>query len=289
MTPDQYCQQKAARSGSSFYYSFLFLPPEQRRAITALYAFCREVDDVVDECHDPALARVKLGWWREELERGFQGDAQHPVTRALAEPIDRFNLPQEYFQEILDGMEMDLEQPRYLSFRDLALYCHRAAGVVGLLSAEIFGYRHRDTLRYAQDLGTALQLTNILRDVREDAERGRIYLPLDELEQYGVTEQDLLAGRTSEATQALFRAQLNRARAFFQRALDRLPDEDRLPQRSGLIMAAIYQATLDEMEHDGLRVLERRISLTPLRKLWIAWRCARREQHRARRQQALAG
>lgn len=289
MTPDQYCQQKAARSGSSFYYSFLFLPPEQRRAITALYAFCREVDDVVDECHDPALARVKLGWWREELERGFQGDAQHPVTRALAAPIDRFNLPQEYFQEILDGMAMDLEQPRYQSFRDLALYCHRAAGVVGLLSAEIFGYRHRDTLRYAQDLGTALQLTNILRDVREDAERGRIYLPLDELEQYGVTEQDLLAGRTSGATQALFRAQLNRARTFFQRALDRLPDEDRLAQRSGLIMAAIYQATLDEMEHDGLRVLERRIALTPLRKLWIAWRCARREQHRARRQQALAG
>ena len=181
MSPDQYCQDRAAKSGSSFYYSFLFLPTEQRRAITALYAFCREVDDVVDECSDTDVARRKLDWWREELECCFSGQARHPITQALEQSLQNFNLPLEYFQEIIDGMSMDLEQTRYDSFSDLALYCHRVAGVVGLLSAEIFGYQHRDTLKYAQELGMALQLTNIIRDVREDSERGRIYLPLDEL------------------------------------------------------------------------------------------------------------
>ncbi|HEX9179319.1 MAG TPA: presqualene diphosphate synthase HpnD, partial [Burkholderiales bacterium] len=186
MTPDQYCQEKAAQSGSSFYYSFLFLPPEKRRAITALYAFCREVDDLVDECSDPVVARTKLAWWRQELAGTFAGNPQHPVTRALAPAIERFGLPQEQFQEIIDGMEMDLDQEHYPDFRSLALYCHRVAGVVGLLSAEIFGYQDRATLRYAHELGLAFQLTNILRDVGEDARRGRIYLPMDELAQFGV-------------------------------------------------------------------------------------------------------
>ncbi|HEX9179817.1 MAG TPA: presqualene diphosphate synthase HpnD, partial [Burkholderiales bacterium] len=186
MSPDQYCQEKAAQSGSSFYYSFLFLPPEKRRAITALYAFCREVDDVVDECSDPILARTKLAWWRQELTGAFAGNPQHPVTRALAPAVERFGLPLEQFQEIIDGMEMDLDQDRYADFRSLALYCHRVAGVVGLLSAEIFGYQDRATLKYAHELGLAFQLTNIVRDVGEDARRGRIYLPMDELAQFGV-------------------------------------------------------------------------------------------------------
>ena len=283
MTPEQYCQDKAARSGSSFYYSFLFLPPEQRKAITALYAFCREVDDVVDECSDRALARAKLDWWRHELDQCFAGQAAHPVTRALQRPVAQLNLPLEYFHEILDGLAMDLDNTRYESFRELALYCHRVAGVVGLLSAEIFGYRHRATLRYAEQLGTALQLTNILRDVREDARRGRIYLPLDELLAYRVNPHDLLKGLTPEGLRELFHFQAQRARDYYQSALQRLPAQDRYPQRGGVIMAAIYQTLLDEIEADGYRVMEHRIRLTPLRKLWIAWSTARRERRRRRK------
>lgn len=283
MTPDQYCQHKAAASGSSFYYSFLFLPAEQRQAITALYAFCREVDDVVDECTDPGIARHKLQWWREELQRLYQGNPQHPVSRALASSLQRYDLPQEQFHEIVDGMEMDLEQPRYPTFKDLTLYCHRVAGVVGLLSAEIFGYEDRRTLKYAHELGLAFQLTNILRDVREDAERGRIYLPLDELERFHVSPTDVLHFRTSVGFIELMKFQAARARQHYSQAFALLPDVDRHRQRSGLIMAGIYQATLDEIEADGFRVLQRRIALTPLRKLWIAWRIARRERRHRKR------
>jgi len=278
MSPDRYCQEKAAASGSSFYYSFLFLPPDQRQAITALYAFCREVDDVVDECTDTGVARAKLDWWRGELERCFRGEPTHPVSCALLEPVQARNLPMEYFQEIIDGMAMDLDDTRYETFSDLALYCHRVAGVVGLLSAEIFGYRDRKTLKYAETLGTAFQLTNILRDVREDAERGRIYLPLDELLEYRVNPHDLLTLKPGEGMRALCHHQAQRAHAYYQRALDYLPDEDRKPQRSGLIMAAIYRTLLQEIEADDYRVMEHRVRLTPLRKLWIAWNTSRREK-----------
>ncbi|HEB98167.1 MAG TPA: squalene synthase HpnD [Thiotrichales bacterium] len=282
MSPDEYCQQQAAAAGSSFYYSFRFLPPDKRRAITALYAFCRAVDDVVDECTEPAVARAKLDWWREEIERCFEGRPQHPITRALRPQLDRYNLPQEYFLEIIDGMAMDLDHHRYADFSELALYCYRAAGVVGLLSAEIFGYRNRRTLKYAEQLGTALQLTNIIRDVREDAARGRIYLPQDELARFGVDPRDLLAFHATPAFRKLMAFQADRARSYYDRALETLPEEDRYRHRSGLIMAAIYRATLDEIERDGFRVLEHRVSLTPLRKLWIAWRTARAEKRRAR-------
>ena len=271
------------KSGSSFYYSFLFLPVDQRRAITALYAFCREVDDVVDECSDNDVARRKLDWWREELENCFSGTASHPITRALEQSIQDFNLPLEYFQEIIDGMAMDLGQVRYDTFNDLALYCHRVAGVVGLLSAEIFGYQHRDTLKYAQELGMALQLTNIIRDVREDSERGRIYLPLDELLEHRINPHDLLQGTATDKLQSLLEFQAQRARQYYQRALSHLPAQDRYAQRSGVIMAAIYQALLDEMETDNFRVMERRIKLTPLRKLWIAWKITRKERRWHRR------
>ena len=282
MSPDEYCQRKAAASGSSFYYSFRFLPDEQRRAILALYAFCREVDDLVDDCHDAGVARLKLQWWREEIGRAFQGRPQHPVTQALQEPLARHNLPEEYFQEILDGMEMDLTHTRYPDFSSLALYCYRAAGVVGLLAAEIFGYRERGTQQYATDLGTALQLTNILRDVREDAQRGRIYLPQDELRAAGVREDDILQGIGTPQLQALLAQQAARARDYYQRAEQALPEADRAAQRSGLVMANIYRTLLDEIEADGFRVLERRVSLTPLRKLWITWRTLRQEKRRAR-------
>jgi len=282
MSPDEYCQNKAATSGSSFYYSFLFLPAEQRRAIMALYAFCREVDDVVDECSDRDVAQRKLDWWREETGACFAGHPRHPVTSALAPVLEKYNLPEEYFQEIIDGMNMDLEQQRYESFSELALYCHRVAGVVGLLSAEIFGYRHRDTLKYAESLGTAFQLTNIIRDVREDAERGRIYLPLDELLQYRINPHDLLKGEIRDQLQPLLGFQADRANRYYRRALEQLPDEDRYAQRSGLIMTSIYQTLLGEIKADGYRVMQHRIQLTPLRKLWIAWRTARSERRRHR-------
>ncbi len=285
MTPEQYCDDKAARSGSSFYYSFLFLPPPQRRAITALYAFCREVDDVVDECHDSSVAHAKLQWWREEVVRLFAGTPQHPVTRALQGAIGEYNLPQEHFQEIIDGMAMDLQPTRYATFKELNLYCYRVASVVGLMAAEIFGYQDRQTLKYAHDLGIAFQLTNILRDVGEDAARGRIYLPEDEMARFGVSVDDVLQRRTGEGMRALLQFQAARAREYYQRAFARLPEGDRYTQRSGLIMAAIYLTTLDAIERQGYPVLQRRVSLPLWRKLWLAWRTARGEAKRWRKHQ----
>jgi phytoene synthase len=272
MTPDQYCQEKAAESGSSFYYSFLFLPRQRRRAITALYAFCREVDDAVDNCHDVSIARVKLAWWRGEVAALYADKASHPVSRALAAALPHFNLPQEHLLEIIDGMEMDLDQVRYQDFKALHLYCYRVASVVGLLAAEIFGYQDRRTLKYAHDLGLAFQLTNIIRDVGEDARRGRIYLPLDELARFGVSEDDILESRNSDGFKTLMEFQADRAIATYDRALAELPDCDRKAQRAGLIMAAIYRTVLDEIAEDGFHVLDRHMSLPPLRKLWIAAR-----------------
>ncbi len=285
MNPDQYCQDRAARSGSSFYYSFLFLPPDKRRAITALYAFCREVDDIVDAQVDPAVARVKLAWWREEIGRLFSGAPQHPVTRALSAPIGAYNLPREHFFEIIDGMEMDLDHDRYPSFRELSLYCHRVASMVGMMSAEIFGYEDRRTLKYAHNLGTAFQLTNILRDVREDARRGRLYLPLDELERFRVSPEEILTASANERITALLRFQADRARGYYRKAFELLPEVDRYTQRSGLAMAAIYLDLLAEIDKDGYRLLDRRIRLTPLRKLWLAWKTTRQEKTRHRKWQ----
>ncbi len=270
MSPDAYCTQKAKASGSSFILSFRFLTAQRRQAITALYAFCREVDDVVDECRDPAIARAKLDWWRAELGTLDGGQPSHPVTQSLATARQRFALPVEELTEIIDGMQMDLDQTRYASFKELQLYCHRAAGVVGLLAAEIFGYSERHTLKYAHTLGLAFQLTNIIRDVGEDARRGRIYLPLEELARFGVSEHDILNSRHSEPFVALMRFQAKRARAHYARAFDQLPATDRKAQRAGLIMAAIYQSLLDEIEKDDFLVLDRRTSLTPPRKLWLA-------------------
>jgi phytoene synthase len=272
MTPEEYCQQKAAASGSSFYYSFLFLPQERRRAITALYAFCREVDDVVDECEDPQLAAIKLAWWRAEIGELYNGRPQHPVTRALQALRPRFDLPQERLLEIIDGMEMDLRQTRYADFAALSLYCYRVASVVGLLAAEIFGYGDERTQKYAHDLGLAFQLTNIIRDVGEDARRGRIYLPMDELARFDVSPTDILAARHTNEFQRLMEFQIERAEAYYTQALSQLPDADRKTQAPGLVMAAIYRALLDEIKRDSCRVLNQRTSLTPLRKLWIAWR-----------------
>jgi len=272
MSPDRYCEEKAAASGSSFTASFRFLEPERRQAITALYAFCREVDDAVDECADPNIAAAKLAWWRGEVAALYAGHPTHPVTQSLSTALPRFNLPAEHLQEIIDGMEMDLHQTRYADFKALHLYCYRVASVVGLLAAEIFGYTNRRTQKYAHDLGLALQLTNIIRDVGEDARRGRIYLPQDELARFGVSEANILASGYSDQFKALMEFQAERAREYYQRALAELSAADRKAQRAGLIMAAIYRTVLDEVAKDGFQVLDRRLSLPPARKLWIAVR-----------------
>jgi phytoene synthase len=272
MTPDEYCQQKAAASGSSFYYSFLFLPAERRRAITALYAFCREVDDVVDETQDPQLAATKLAWWRQELANLFAGNPQHPVTKALSLYIKKYSLAREKLAEIIDGMEMDLTQTRYLDWPGLERYCYRVAGVVGLLAAGIFGYRDARTLEYARQLGIAFQLTNIIRDVGEDARKNRIYLPMDDLKKFAVPAADILNANETEEFRRLLAFEVSRAKQFYEKAFQALPPVDRRAQRPGLIMAAIYRALLEEIERDGFHVLKARISLTPLRKFWIAWK-----------------
>ncbi len=272
MTPDQYCEQKAAQSGSSFYYSFRLLSPARRRAITALYAFCREVDDAVDAVHDPAVAQLKLAWWRQEIASAYQGGAQHPVALALTPVVREFALPQAEFQEIIDGMQIDVAQTRYADFTALSAYCHKVAGVVGTLSAAIFGYANPATLGYAHDLGIAFQLTNIVRDVGEDARRGRIYLPQDELARFKVAPSQILRGDPGGGFHDLMAWEIQRAIEWYERALAQLPPEDRKRQRAGIAMAAIYRTLLDEIARDGYRVLDHRTALTPLRKLWIAWR-----------------
>ena len=271
MSPDDYCQQKAAQSGSSFYYSFLFLKADRRRAITALYAFCREVDDTVDECTDVGIARTKLSWWRSEVAAMTSGTPTHPVAKALQPHLATFSIDTQHLLAIIDGMEMDLDQTRYLDFPGLQKYCWHVASVVGILSAKIFGVTNPQTLEYAEKLGLAFQLTNIIRDVGEDARKGRIYLPVNELQQFNVTAADILNARHSENFEKLMQFQAARAQKYYDEAFALLPKEDRRAQRPGLIMAAIYRAVLNEVERDGFHVLNQRISLTPIRKLWLAW------------------
>lgn len=271
MTPQQYCQEKTAESKSSFYYSFIFLPNQKRKAIIALYAFCREVDDVVDECTDPHVAQTKLNWWRSEIDSLYQNKPQHPISKALLAPIKTYNLDSEHFIEIIDGMEMDLNFNRYEDFKQLQLYCYRVASVVGLLSAQIFGFTNRKTLKFAHDLGMAFQLTNIIRDVGEDARRNRIYIPLDELTKFNVTEDDILHSRESDAVKQLLDYQIERAESYYDRALNELPAEDGKSQRVSLMMTAIYRTLLREIKSDGAqKVLNSRTSLGTLRKLCLA-------------------
>ncbi|MEW5966041.1 MAG: presqualene diphosphate synthase HpnD [Pseudomonadota bacterium] len=276
MDAHQYCQERAAASGSSFYYSFVFLPPDTRRAITAFYALCRELDDVVDECHERQVAEAKLDWWRAEIARFAAGAPEHPATCALADTPQGRTIPAALLLEIVDGMAMDLDHARYPDFKSLHLYCYRVAGVVGEVAAGIFGGERsehdRDIRRYAHELGLAFQLTNIIRDVGEDARRGRIYLPQDELARFGVAEADLLAGRDSPAFQSLMAFQYERAVGHYDQALAALPAAAKRAQRPGLVMAAIYRTLLDEIRRDRFPVLRARIALTPLRKLWLASR-----------------
>ncbi len=276
MTPEQYVQQRAAQSGSSFYYAFLFLPPERRAAITAFYAFCREVDDVVDEVDEPAVAATKLHWWRREVVALYEGVPTHPATRALQAHLAPFAIRADHLAAVIDGCQIDLEQSRFLDFQGLARYCDLVAGVVGEVAARIFGHSSDATLQYAHRLGLALQLTNIIRDVGEDARRGRIYLPITELQAHDVKVHEILQREPpwgySERFAALMQFQARRAQTTYDEALALLPEADRETQRTGLMMANIYRTLLREIERQGFQVLHQRTSLTPLRKLWIAAR-----------------
>ena len=272
MTPQDYVQQKAAASGSSFYYAFLFLPPHRRAAITAFYAFCREVDDVVDEVLDPSVAAQKLHWWQMEVQSSFAGNAQHPVMKALMPLTTDFGITAQHLQEVIAGCQMDLSQTRYLDFAGLQSYCHLVAGVVGEVAARIFGQSQDQTTHYAHQLGLAFQLTNIIRDVGEDALRGRIYLPVNELQQFNVSAKDILERRDSAAFQALMAFQYERAQNLYEQALADLPAADWRSQKPGLMMASIYRTLLVEIQAAGFPVLRQRVALTPLRKFWLAWK-----------------
>jgi phytoene synthase len=272
MTPQQYVQEKAAASGSSFYYAFLFLPPPRRAAITAFYAFCREVDDVVDEVTDPGVAHTKLAWWQAEVAKSFAGEPSHPVMRALMPCVPTFGIEENMLQSVIQGCRMDLEQTRYLDFPNLGRYCHLVAGVVGEVSARIFGQTDARTTDYAHRLGLAFQLTNIIRDVGEDAMRGRIYLPVNELQQFDVKAHEILDRKYSDRFVALMKFQAERAHRLYDEALALLPAADRRAQKPGLMMASIYRTLLREIEDDGFQVLHQRVSLTPVRKLWLAWK-----------------
>ena len=272
MTPEQYVQDKAAASGSSFYYAFLFLPKPRRAAITAFYAFCREIDDVVDEMRDPGVAATKLAWWRTEVAQAYAGQPRHPVMQALMPLTAEHGIEAAQLQQIIDGCQMDLDQTRYLDFPGLQRYCHLVAGVVGEVAARIFGQEDPQTTAYAHTLGLALQLTNIIRDVGEDALRGRIYLPVNELQQFDVKAHELLNRVYSERFVALMKFQAERAHRIYDEALALLPAADRRSQKPGLMMGSIYRALLREIEGDDFQVLQQRVSLTPLRKFWLAWR-----------------
>ena len=271
-TPQHYVQEKAASSGSSFYYAFLFLPPDRRAAITAFYAFCREVDDVVDDMVDAGVAATKLAWWHTEAARAFAGQPSHPVLKALMPHAAVFGIEERHLQAVIDGCELDLSQTRYLDFIALERYCHLVAGIVGEVAAKIFGQTVAATTDYAHRLGLAFQLTNIIRDVGEDARRGRIYLPVNDLQQFGVKASEILARTHSERFVALMRYQAARAQALYDSALALLPPADRRSQKPGLMMASIYRTLLREIEADDFPVLNQRVSLTPLRKFWLAWK-----------------
>ena len=277
MTPEQYCRDRTRGSGSSFFYAFLFLAEEQRRAMMALHAFCREVDDIADEVKEQEVALSKLAFWREELNRAFKGTAQHPVGRELAWAAEHFPIDEELLVEIIDGMLMDVKRQPILKHADLSLYAYRVAGAVGLLTIEVFGYKNRKSRDFATSLGEALQLTNILRDVATDAKMGRIYFPQEERIRYRVSDQDFKDGNMSDGMRALLADYAERAETAYRQALDNLPDEDRESLRPSILMGTIYYNYLQRLRDADFDMWQKPIHILPLRKIWTAWKTWRYE------------
>jgi phytoene synthase len=274
MTPEQYVQDKAQQSGSSFYYAFMFLPPPRRHAMTAFYAFCREVDDVADDVHDAGVASAKLAWWRGEVDAAYRGAPTHPVMKALMPHAEAYGVHREHLQHVISGCQIDLDQSRFLDYPGLAKYCDLVAGVVGEVASNVMGRTQPQTVEFAHRLGLAMQLTNIIRDVGDDARRGRIYLPISELQQFDVKAHEILKREApwgySERFGELMRFQAERAHRLYDEAAALLPEADRASQKPALMVANIYRRLLREIEAGGFQVLHQRTSLTPLRKLWIA-------------------
>ena len=272
MTPDEYCRIQAAPSGSSFYYSVLFLPAEKRRALTALFAFYREIEESTKECSDPALGQIKLNWWRQELATAFGGHAQHPVTQALLPMASQFALPQELLLQLIDGVENGLLKNRHADFRSLQDYCYRTSGLAEQLAARILGLNDPNALQHAQELGLAFGLTHVILNVRDDARRNRILLPQDELERFGVMAADILNLHETENFKKLIEFVIDKAESCYNRATSGFPSAERKAQRARMALAAIYRSLLREIREDRYRILRQRVDLTPVRKLWLAWK-----------------
>jgi phytoene synthase len=268
----QFVSRLTRRSRSNFFYAFLFLPRREREAIYAVYAFCRIVDDAVDLGNDPAAQRAELGRWREEIARVYHGVPTHPAGQRLQAAVRAFPIPRAALEEVIAGVEMDLEPTAFESFEDLRVYCYRVASAVGLCCIEIFGYADPRAREYAVNLGIALQLTNILRDLGPDARAGRVYLPGEDLRRFGVTAEDLAAGRYTERFVDLARFQAARAREFYRRAWDALPASDRGRLFAAEIMGRTYLALLDAMEARRFRVLDERVALPARQRMAIALR-----------------
>lgn len=272
------CADITRQSSSNFYYAFMLLPAERRRSLYAVYAFCRFVDDVADDESIREPARL-LDRWREELGRVYgDGTPTRAISRALADTVRRFSVAREHFEELISGMEMDLSRKRYATFEELRQYCYRAASVVGLICIEIFGYTNPNAKVYAENLGIACQLTNILRDVKEDASKGRIYLPQEDLARFGVSEAEILRGVYNESFVHLMEFEARRAREYYERAQQALPPEDRSTLLTAEAMRLIYGSLLDRIVSSNYRVLDRRLSLSATHKLYLvgrAWAASR--------------
>lgn len=268
---DPACQsyRLTRESNTNFYYSFFSLPIEKRKALYSIYALCRCLDDVVDKSFSRLEASEALLQWTKEIIDMFQGKPSHPITVNLKPYIDRYSIPQKYFLELIKGVEMDLTKNRYGTFDELHRYCYRVASIVGLICAEVFGYKNAVTLGYAVDLGIAMQLTNILRDIKADAVKGRVYLPLEDLRKFGYSEQDILTSTYNQAFIELMRFESERAWGYYRRAEETLPGEDRRSMVAAEIMRAIYSRLLQKIEAVNFDVFSIHAELSRPQKLFI--------------------
>jgi len=282
MTPQDYCQKRARDSGSSFYYAFNFLPEKKRRGMMALYAFCREVDDVADEIDNPNEASQHMQQWRDEISTVFHDKPSHAVGKELQWACQHFAWDEELFYEVIDGMLTDISHKPFIKNSDLSLYCYRVAGVVGLLSIEVFGYQQRTSRHFATTLGEALQLTNILRDISEDIQRERIYLPQQIRAQFGVNDQDLHAGNITANVQSLLQHYADKIENLYQHALEFLPMEDRITLRPSIIMGAIYYAQFKKIKALHFDVWKHSARISTWQKIQLAWRVWRYEKKYAK-------